>query len=169
MHGETAQTAAGQGQHSPGIPPGTWSHAAAEQMPSSKELLRGQCRPGESRLSPSYNALGLTYPDSGGATKLANASVSSAMLDPRNHQALRQRRRNNPSSPALALSRERSSGFHAFLSLNGRRGPHRSWLCPVLACTTLASRRRAPLYILELRFKELVDMPPHHLHRGLYM
>jgi hypothetical protein len=32
------------------------------------------------RLSPSYNALGLTYPDSGGAVKLSSASVSKAIL-----------------------------------------------------------------------------------------
>ena len=31
--------------------------------------------PGQYRPSPSYNALGLTYPDSGGAVKLLSASV----------------------------------------------------------------------------------------------
>jgi hypothetical protein len=52
-----------------------------EQRPHSIGLPgSGQCGSGESRLSPSSIALGLTYPDCGVATKLASASVTNAML-----------------------------------------------------------------------------------------
>src|SRR5207237_8785087 len=88
------------------IPP-----ALAEQTPNSSCLLRAS---GESRPSPSSNALGLiTSHDCGGAVKLATASVTNTMLDPRNRRAPRPDR--HPSSSSLVPVSSASPGPEANL------------------------------------------------------